>query len=88
MTAIRETCACGASIRVKHSDPAPIAQEWRSSHPCDRRGPDREITGGAAVEQAYTAPHRTDSELGFHRADDTEPLPIPPATRRDLREVR
>lgn len=78
MTAIRETCACGASIRIKHPDPAPIAQEWRSSHPCDRGGP----------EQARTAPHCADSELGFHRADDTEPLPMPPATRRDLREVR
>lgn len=36
MTAVRETRACGATIRVDHSDPAPIAERWRSTHPCDR----------------------------------------------------
>jgi hypothetical protein len=92
LTAIRETCPCGATIRIKHPVPAPIAQDWRSSHLCDRRDRiEREVVTGATAEQAYTEPHRTDSELhfGFHRSDDdTEPLQIPPATRRDLREVR
>jgi hypothetical protein len=70
LTAIRETCPCGAAIRVQHPDPAPIAAQWRGSHPCDRRAAvEREVTGGATVETAYTEPHRTDSQvrrpLGF-----------------------
>lgn len=70
MTAIREKCACECEIHVKHPDPAPIAAQWRSTHPCDRRtSTEREVTGSATVETAYTEPHRTDSQvrrpLGF-----------------------
>jgi hypothetical protein len=64
VTAIREACPCGARVRVQHPDPAPIAAQWRGSHPCDRHAAvEREVTGGATVETAYTEPHRTDSAL-------------------------
>jgi hypothetical protein len=64
MTGIRERCPCDASIRIDHPDPAPIAADWRATHPCDRRnGSDRDVTGGGQVEVAYTEPHPTDSKL-------------------------
>jgi hypothetical protein len=64
VTSIRERCPCGGETLVKHPDPAPIAAQWRSAHPCDRRAAvEREVTGGATVETAYTEPHRTDSKL-------------------------
>ena len=68
MTAIRETCPYGARITVQHPDPAPIAADWRGSHPCDRRNTtEREVVKGGQVEQAYPGRHRSDADL-------TEPL--------------
>jgi hypothetical protein len=64
VTSVREHCPCGASIRIDHPDPAPIAADWRSTHPCDRRtSTERDITGGGQVEVAYSEPHPTDSKL-------------------------
>lgn len=81
MTVIRESCPCGARIRVEHPDPAPIAAEWRGSHLCDRRsGGERDITAGATAEVAYTEPHPTDSQV-------RQPIGFTPPPHPDIRDL-
>lgn len=66
---VNETCGCGGGLSASSDDRAALAailDDWRRSHPCPARDrAEREVVSGAQAEQAHTAPHRTDAELGF-----------------------
>lgn len=94
MTGIRESCGCGAKIRVDHPDlavtAARIVTDWRGTHRCPQS--DRDITGGAHLESTAppfssdtipTGRTRADGRLGLLPATDPIDYRAIDAARQD-----